>query len=194
MNTTEGTQPLTFKRSLLFWIAHGIICAAPSFTWAIMTGYVTAIAISAMLIGTVILILLYTWLSLRTRVSIDTKYGFLASSIKWAAHVRAFFAILSLLAVLIPRVVLPKGPVRQFLEIVTSFDIIPGMLAVNLAGLLLPNTSTVFGREMGSFHPKFFSTLLTTLVTGILFSIIFFFLVAFVRMIIWFCVRARKAS
>jgi hypothetical protein len=99
MKTKEDTS-LTPKESLLFWTAHGLICASPSFVVAINLEYNTLATVSAMLLGTILLILLYTWLSLRTPVSIDTKYGLFASSIRWAAHLRALFSLLSLPVIL----------------------------------------------------------------------------------------------
>lgn len=185
---------LTWKRSLLFWTAHGLTCALPSFIWAIIGGFVTPIAICAMLGGVAILVLIYTWLSLRTRLSIDRSYGFIATSIRWAAHLRASFSVLTILS--FPLYLFSRGNLRysdrhfihEIAQVLIALDLYPGLAAIYLVRLVFPYTNQPRGSS-NNFTPEFFDTFITTLVTGVIFSVIFIFIVLAVRVMIW---AARK--
>lgn len=184
---------LTWKKALLFWTAHGIVCAAPSFAWAIMTGHNTPTAISAMLTGVAILIFIYTWLSTNTRISVDKRHGLLASSIRCAAHLRAIFAALTMVS-FFENAFRLSGFVSlgKFFSAIAIVDILTGVLAKRLVGLIFPQHHPQLDRIGIDFVPEYFPTLLDTLVTGVLFSILFVFIVIAVRVTFWLLMKVRR--
>ena len=152
-------------RDLKFWTIHGVIAATPSFVFAIQTGWDTAAAYAAMILGVLCIIAAYTLASSWGLLRLHTDGSAPSAILRWAVHIRAGYALVSLL-----------GFIRDW-QTLLFLDIICGTFGVGASQGLLnalgfaPSHSFQPGHGPALF---FLQTWLCTVFTGMAFSIVFF--------------------
>ncbi|MBN8550420.1 MAG: hypothetical protein J0M12_13990 [Deltaproteobacteria bacterium] len=151
----------TFKSQLRFWASHALFCAAPSFLWALMIGFSSLTAISAMCCGIAVWVCLYAAASSSAWAMRRLPGTLLGRAIQLGAKARSVLAIVSICVALVPGL----GMVGAMFF---YSDLYAGFISIQASSFMLNQPSPHYSTMEQSFG--FLYTFLTTLVQGFLLS------------------------
>lgn len=153
-------------KDLLFWTIHGIVASTPSFIIALTAGFNSVLSILGMITGVTFLIFIYSLLTSTHFFSISRDANF-SRSLRLAAHLRALFAALSIIAAISLYVFHSANPV---FNAVIFLDLWTGFFGISAANYVMRGSNAA----LYSFQKGFFSAFTSTLTTGMIFSLEFF--------------------
>lgn len=158
------------KDKLKLWSVVCIISAIPSFFW----GLLVLANITAMIVGVLLFIIVYTIVSSSNFYKKLKEKAFLFKALRWGFGIRIFYSIIALISM----------PLKNDIALIVNItDWWLGSLSVALTNVLLGRESF----KVGSLENPFFPTLLTTITQGTLLSLAVFA----VAVIIWCFFRLK---
>lgn len=93
---TRAANGSGFGGRLLVWSGWGLLCAAPSFVWALQIGFGRIEALAGMAAGIAFYVLIFAWFTSRPAVRTRVDASGLSRALHWAAGLRAAGSMLTL--------------------------------------------------------------------------------------------------
>lgn len=153
-----GPDGESFRRQLAYWAIRGVICAAPSFWFAVQVGYKSRSQIVAMAAAVVTFVVGLTWTTslpgYRDKIG-ETPFG---RWLRLATTLRTSWALLGIAAFA------AEAAISRSLTVLTTIFIYPdfciGMLSVVTVESLTKNIHRAANGSATSFGGTYFTTLL----------------------------------
>ena len=85
-------DPEVFRRQLVTWSIRGVLCAAPSWVWAMVIDFKRPFQLEAMFAGVASYVIAFAWATSLPTYCERVERGDFGWSLRWAANIRAGLA------------------------------------------------------------------------------------------------------